>query len=170
MTRNDPTYERLTLHQSVAPARPLNVTALAAPAPQKVTDLLLSQEASRYFILRYVALTIVLLATSSTLLYFLATPAFTKACYFGMALPIATSYLSFLVTEWAFEQPNSLFVLVSTMSIIIRMFNLLIAFCVGYLTLKLNSAGLIIGLLATYFSYLAIEIAYVHNKGKLLGV
>lgn len=90
-------------------------------------------------------------------------------CYFGMSLPILTSFVSFLVTEWAFEQPNAMFLMVAIMSIILRMFNLLLAFCVGYLILKLDVAGVLIGLLVTYFSYLVIEIAYVHNKGRLLG-
>jgi hypothetical protein len=40
---------------------------------------------------------------------------------------------------------------------------------VGYLILKMNPAGVIIGLLVTYFAYLTIEIAYIHNKGRLLG-
>ncbi len=92
-----------------------------------------------------------------------------KACYFGMALPIITSFVSFLVTEWAFEQPTMMFMMVALMSMVLRMFNLLLAFCVGFIILKMNPAGLIIGLLATYFSYLTIEIAYIHNKGKLLG-
>ena len=170
MNSNDPYNERLTLRHSVAPARPyMRKTAIAAPAPQKVSDLLLSQEASRFFVQRYIMLTIGLLVSGTVLMYFFATPAFTKACYFGMALPIATSFISFLITEWAFEQPSAMFMMVSIMSIIIRMFNLLIAFCVGYLILKMSPAGVIIGLLTTYFSYLVIEIAYVHNKGILLG-
>lgn len=169
MNSNDRYYERLTLRHSVAAARPTVRAAIAAPAPQKVSDLLLSQEATRYFIQRYLMLTFGILTSASLLMYFFATPSFTKACYFGMALPIVTSLISFLITEWAFEQPSAMFMMVSIMSIIIRMFNLLIAFCVGYLILKMNPAGVIIGLLVTYFSYLVIEIAYVHNKGKLLG-
>ena len=102
-------------------------------------------------------------------MYFFAGAAFMKAFYFGMSLPVITSFVSFLITEWAFEQPSSMFIMVSVMSMIIRMFNLLIAFCVGYLILKMSPAGVIIGLLATYFSYLVIEVSYVHNKGKLLG-
>ncbi len=92
-----------------------------------------------------------------------------KGCYFGMALPIITSFISFLVTEWAFEQPTMMFMMVAIMSMILRMFNLLLAFCVGFIILKMNPAGVIIGLLVTYFSYLTIEIAYMHNKGKILG-
>lgn len=102
-------------------------------------------------------------------MYFFANAAFMKACYFGMSLPIITSFVSFLVTEWAFEQPDMMFMMVAIMSIIIRMFNLLLAFCVGYLILKMNPAGVLIGLLVTYFTYLVIEIAYVHNKGKVIG-
>lgn len=138
-------------------------------APKNVADILLSQEASRYFIRSFFLLTGGLLFASSIAMYFFATGAFMKAYYFGMAVPVATSFVSFLVTEWAFEQPTMLFMTVAVMSIMLRMFNLLIAFCVGYLILKMNAGGVIMGLLITYFSYLAIEIAYVHNKGKLLG-
>jgi hypothetical protein len=139
------------------------------PSPKNAADLLLSQEASRYFIQRYFLMTGAILFVSSALMYFFATPAFMKACYFGMALPIITSFVSFLVTEWAFEQPTMMFMMVAMMSMVLRMFNLLLAFCVGFIILKMNPAGLIIGLLATYFSYLTIEIAYMHNKGKILG-
>jgi hypothetical protein len=141
----------------------------ALPAPRNVADLLLSQEASRYFIQRYFLMTGGLLFVGSVLMYFLASPAFMKACYFGMALPVVTSFLSFLVTEWAYEQPTMMFMMVALMSLVLRMFNLLLAFCVGFIILKMNPAGVIIGLLVTYFSYLTIEIAYIHNKGKLLG-
>ena len=143
--------------------------AIAAQTPQNVADLLLSQEASKYFLQRYFAITFGILSVSTVLMFMFATPAFRTACYFGMAFPIVSSFVSFLVTEWAYEQPSVLFMTVSILSIVIRMFNLLIAFCVAYLILKMNPAGVIIGLLATYFSYLTIEIAYVHNKGKLLG-
>lgn len=142
---------------------------IAVPTQQNVTDLLLSQEASRYFVQRYFALTFGFLAISTVLMFLFATPAFRTACYFGMAFPIVSSFVSFLVTEWAFEQPTMLFMTVSLLSIVIRMFNLLIAFCVGYVILHMNAGGLVVGLLTTYFAYLIIEIAYVHNKGKLLG-
>ena len=139
------------------------------PAPKNVADLLLSKEASRYFLQRYFLLTSGLLIIGSILMYFFASASFMTACYFGMAMPIVTSFISFLVTEWAFEQPSPMFVMVAIMSVIIRMFNLLIAFCVGDIILKMNLPGIIIGLLVTYFSYLIIEIAYIHNKGTLLG-
>jgi len=140
-----------------------------SPAARNVADLLLSKEASRYFIQRYFLLTGALLFVGSVLMYFFASPAFIRAAYFGMSLPILTSFASFLVTEWAFEQPNMMFMMVALMSLVLRMFNLLLAFCVGYLILKMNPAGVIIGLLVTYFAYLTIEIAYIHNKGRLLG-
>ena len=139
------------------------------PAPKNVADLLLSKKESRYFLQRYFLLTSGLLIIGSILMYFFASASFMTACYFGMAMPIVTSFISFLVTEWAFEQPSPMFVMVAIMSVIIRMFNLLIAFCVGDIILKMNLPGIIIGLLVTYFSYLIIEIAYIHNKGTLLG-
>ncbi len=136
---------------------------------RNVADLLLSKEASLYFLKRYFLLTGALLFVSSVLMYFFASLSFMQAAYFGMSLPILTSFASFLVTEWAFEQPNMMFMMVALMSLVLRMFNLLLAFCVGYLILKMNPAGVIIGLLVTYFAYLTIEIAYIHNKGRLLG-
>lgn len=161
------------MSSKVAPAitrqTALPASAIAAPAPNNVADILLSQEATRYFVQRFFLVTFVLCAGGSVALWLFASPAFSTGCYFGMALPILTSFISFLVTEWAFEQPNAMFIMVATMSIVLRMFNLLIAFCVGYLILKLNAGGVIVGLLVAYFSYLVIEIAYVHNKGKLLG-
>ncbi len=139
------------------------------PAHKNAADLLLSQEASRYFLQRYFLLTSGLLIIGSILMYFFASTSFMVACYFGMSMPIITSFISFLVTEWAFDQPSPMFVMVAPMSMVIRMFNLLIAFCVGHIILKMNLPGMIVGLLVTYFSYLIIEIAYIHNKGKLLG-
>jgi hypothetical protein len=143
--------------------------AITATPSHTVADLLLSQEASRYFMQRFFAITFGLLAISTVSMFLFASPAFRTACYFGMAFPIISSFISFLVTEWAFEQPGVLFVTVALLSMVIRMFNLLIAFCIAFIILKMNAGGLIIGLLVTYFSYLVLEIAYVHNKGKLLG-
>jgi hypothetical protein len=157
----------LSLHKTSTTDRA--ISAVAIPSPRNAADLLLSQEASRYFIQRYFLMTGGLLFVGSILMYFFASPAFMKACYFGMSLPIITSFVSFLVTEWAFEQPTMMFMMVAIMSMILRMFNLLLAFCVGFIILKMNPAGVIIGLLVTYFSYLTIEIAYMHNKGKILG-
>jgi hypothetical protein len=145
------------------------VSAIAVEAPRSVASMLAAQEASRYFIKQYFRVTFGLLGLGSLSLYLFASPEFTRACYFGMAFPIVTSFISFLITEWAFEQPTMIFFTVSIMSLVIRMFNLLLAFCVGFIVLKMNGAGVIIGLLVTYFSYMVIEIAYIHNKGKLLG-
>jgi hypothetical protein len=160
-------YE-LSLHQT-STSTDRAAGAIAIPSPRNAANLLLSQEASRYFIQRYFLMTGGLLFISSVAMYFFASPAFMKACYFGMSLPIVTSFVSFLVSEWAFEQPTMMFMMVAIMSMILRMFNLLLAFCVGFIILKMNAAGVIIGLLVTYFSYLTIEIAYMHNKGKFLG-
>jgi hypothetical protein len=159
----------LSLNQT--PPSTAHTTGVLAvlPTSKNVADLLLGQEASRYFLQRYFLLTGVFLVIGSILMYFFASSSFMTACYFGMAMPVITSFISFLVTEWAFEQPSPMFVMVAIMSMIIRMFNLLIAFCVAHVILKMNLPGVLIGLLVTYFSYLIIEIAYIHNKGKLLG-
>jgi hypothetical protein len=131
--------------------------------------MLAAQEATRYFIKQFSRLTGAIIGLGSVALYLFASPEFAKACYFGMAFPIITSFISFLVTEWAFEQPSMIFFTVAISSLVIRMFNLALAFVVGFVILKMNVGGVIIGLLGTYFSYLVIEIAYIHNKGKLLG-
>jgi hypothetical protein len=131
--------------------------------------MLAAQEATRYFIKHYSRLTFGILGLGSLAMYLFASPEFTRACYFGMAFPIVTSFISFLITEWAFEQPSMIFFTVAISSLVIRMFNLALAFCVGFVVMKMNVGGVIVGLLGTYFSYLVIEIAYIHNKGKLLG-
>lgn len=145
------------------------VSAIAVEAPRSVANMLAAQEASRYFIKQYFRVTLGLVGLGSLAMYLFASPEFTRACYFGMAFPVVTSFVSFLITEWAFEQPTLIFFTVAVMSLVIRMFNLLLAFCVGFIILKMNGAGVIVGLLGTYFSYLVIEIAYIHNKGNLLG-
>jgi hypothetical protein len=167
MYRNQKENEDLTFRAK--PSAGVIAFGSGMAAPRSVSDMLASQEASRYFLRHYFRMTFGILAIGSLLMYFFASPAFTAACYFGMAFPIITSFVSFLITEWAFEQPSMMFFLVAMMSVVVRLFNLLIAFCVGYLILKMNGAGVIIGLLTTYFAYLVIEIAYIHNKGKVLG-
>ena len=46
-----------------------------------------------FFLKRYFRMTGAIIAISSILLYYFGSPAFTKAYYFGMALPIATSFV-----------------------------------------------------------------------------
>jgi hypothetical protein len=131
--------------------------------------MLAAQEATRYFLKQFSRVTGAIIGLGSLAMYLFAGHEFTRACYFGMAFPIITSFISFLITEWAFEQPTMIFFTVAISSLVIRMFNLALAFVVGFVILKMNVAGVLIGLLGTYFAYLTIEIAYIHNKGKLLG-
>jgi hypothetical protein len=134
-----------------------------------IADELLSRSASRYFIQRFFGLVFAILAVSSVLLFMFAEPSFRSACFYGISFPIITSFISFLVTEWAFDQPNAIFLTVAFGSMVLRMFSLLIVFMLGLFILHMSVFGLISGLLGSYFAFLVIEIAYVHNKGRLLG-
>lgn len=130
---------------------------------------LLSQQASRYFLIRFAIITLVLCVGSYFLLHSLSTPAFQSAYYFGVVICVLSSALSFFLTEWAFDQPRDIFMGVALGSITVRMFNLLFAFAIGVFFIKFNTTGLAIGMFVSYFSLLVIEIAYVHNKGLLSG-
>jgi hypothetical protein len=143
------------------------------PAAQQRTALqaqakfdLLSQLESRYFLLRFALITVILYSFGFWGVF--STP-FVTAAYFGLAICTLTSFISFFVTEWAFDQPKMIFMGVAMASIIVRTFNLLLAFTVGLVFVKLHPAGLISGMFVGYFTYLTIEILYIHNKGLLRG-
>lgn len=130
---------------------------------------LLAHKATRLYIQWFVSLTIIEFGIAAIALNMFATPGFRYACFFGMAFPAATSFVSFLLTEWAFDQPNLIFMAVALGSMVVRMFNLLLVFAVGLLIIKFSMIGLLIGLLGSFLTYMVIEIMYIHNKGSLLG-
>jgi hypothetical protein len=130
---------------------------------------LLAQKATRFYVQWFVSLTIIEFGIVGILLPFIATPAFRYACFFGMAFPAATSFISFLLSEWAFEQPSLIFLSVALGSMVVRTFNLLLVFVVGLLIIKFSMLGLLVGLLGSFLTYMSIEIMYIHNKGSLLG-
>jgi hypothetical protein len=130
-------------------------------------DQLLSNAATRYFVLRFLGITTILFFLATSLSMAFGTPVFRTALYIGMATPIAASFLSFLAMEWSMEQPLGIWLGVSLGTLVLRVCNLLFAFVVGLVIFKLNTAGLTIGLLVSYFSLLTVEIAYLNNKGSL---
>jgi len=140
------------------------------PGSQKYEIAALSGQATRFFWIRFAGLSVILY-TAATLFLSLErhTPKFIKGCFFGMALCTVSSIISFLVSEWAFEQPKEIFMGVALGLIVIRMFNLLFAFAVGMFFLKFDGIGMAWGMLVMYFSYLTLEVAYVHKKGLLIG-
>jgi hypothetical protein len=130
---------------------------------------LLSKKATRFYVQWFVTLTIIQFGLAALLLNAFATPAFRYACFFGMAFPAATSFISFLLSEWAFEQPTLIFMAVAMGGMVVRMFNLLLVFAVGFIVIKFSVIGLLVGLLGAFLTYMVIEIMYIHNKGSLLG-
>ena len=131
-------------------------------------DQLLSNAATRYFVLRFLGLTTILFILGSSLGFAFGTPAFRSGLFVGMAMPIVASFLSFLAMEWAMDQPLGIWLGISLGTLMLRVCNLLFAFVVGLVIFKMNTAGLIIGLLGSYFSLLTVEIAYLNNKSKLI--
>ena len=130
---------------------------------------LLAHKATRFYVQWFVTLTIIQFGIAAIGLNLFATASFRYACFFGMAFPAATSFVSFLLTEWAFDQPNLIFMAVAMGSMVVRMFNLLLVFAVGLLIIKFSMFGLLVGLLGSFLTYMVIEIMYIHNKGSLLG-
>ena len=95
--------------------------------------------------------------------------AHTNALWFGIALCFSTSLVSFLLTEWAYHQPTGIFLMVSMGSVVVRLFNLAVAFGLGQFFLDFPPLALAASLLGSYFSYLVIEVLYIHNKALLDG-
>src|SRR5258708_5504385 len=94
---------------------------------------------------------------------------FKMACYIGIAMCTVTSIASFFLTEWAIAQPNDIFFGVAIMSAVVRVFALVMAFAICQFLLKLDSLGLVTGMFVSYFSYLVIEIIYIHKKSLRRG-
>jgi hypothetical protein len=87
---------------------------------------------------------------------------------YGLVLSCVSSLVSYLVMESAYHHKNGSFMGVALGSIIMRMFNLLFAFAIGLYVIKFNSTGMVVGMFLSYFSYLVVEIAYLHAKAFLL--
>lgn len=129
----------------------------------------ISREATRFFIVWFGLLSVVLYGGGTLLMNISASEAFKSACIIGMALCTVTSVASFFITEWAIDQPNDIFFGVAIGSIFVRIFGLVVAFAMCQFLFKVNSIGLVTGMFASYFSYLVIEIIYIHKKSLSRG-
>jgi hypothetical protein len=133
------------------------------------TVVLKSKQAARSFVIWFTGVSLALYLSVTVLTALYSTASFTKAAIFGMALCTVSSIISFLITEWAFDQPKDVFMSVALGMVIVRMFNLLFAFAIGLFFLKFDAIGMAAGMIINYFAYLVVEIAYVHKKGLLIG-
>jgi hypothetical protein len=125
---------------------------------------LISRQATKYFLLWFTGLSVVLYGTAFFTLSTFADPAFRLACYTGMALCTLMSIVSFLLVESAMDKPNDLFMGIAFGSIFVRIFTAVFAFAFAQFVLKLAPFGMATGMLVTYFSYLVIELIYIHKK------
>ena len=129
----------------------------------------ISREATRFFLIWFGLLSAVLYGGGTLLMNFAAGDTFRSACYIGMGLCTVTSVASFFLTEWAIEQPNDIFFGVAIGSIFVRIFGLVVAFGMCQFLFKINPMGLVTGMFASYFSYLVVEIIYIHKKSLTRG-
>jgi len=133
------------------------------------SDRILSREATRYFLVWFSLLSVVLYGAGTFALLNFADHSFRVACYSGMALCTVTSLVSFVLTEWAMDKPDEVFLGVALGSIFVRLFTLLFAFAIGQFVLKLHVFGMVTGMFVSYFAYLIIEISYFHKKQLVRG-
>jgi hypothetical protein len=137
--------------------------------PHTQSNKVANRKATRFFLFWFPLVSVVLYGGGTLLMNAFASDAFTFACYFGMALCTVSSVISFFITEWAIDLPNEAFFGVAFGSIVVRIFTLLFAFAIGQFVFKMDSMGMAFGMFATYFSYLVIEIAYIHKKSLKRG-
>ena len=129
----------------------------------------ISREATRFFLIWFGLLSVVLYGGGTLIMNLFSSEAFRSACYIGMGLCTVTSVASFFLTEWAIDQPNDIFFGVAISSIFVRIFGLVVAFGVCQFLFKVNPIGVVTGMLISYFSYLAVEIIYIHKKSLTRG-
>ena len=129
----------------------------------------ISRQATRFFLIWFGLLSVVLFGGGTLLMNLWAEETFKSAFYLGVALCTLTSVISFYLTEWAIDQPNDIFFGVAIGSIFVRIFGLVIAFGMCQFLFKINSIGLVTGMFASYFSYLVVEIIYIHKKSLSRG-
>ncbi len=129
----------------------------------------ISREATRFFLVWFGLLSAVLYGGGTLVMNLFSNETFRTACYVGMGLCTVTSVASFFLTEWAIDQPNDIFFGVAISSIFVRIFGLVVAFGMCQFLFKINPIGLVTGMFASYFSYLVIEIIYIHKKSLTRG-
>jgi hypothetical protein len=130
----------------------------------------ISREAKRFFIVWFGLLSVVLYGSGMLFMNFWANKSFESAFYVGMALCTITSIASFFLAEWVVDQPKDIFIAVAISSVFVRIFALVVAFGVCQFLFKLNPMGLVTGMLISYFSYLVVEIIYIHKKSLTRGL
>ncbi|MDP4221053.1 MAG: hypothetical protein Q8916_03230 [Bacteroidota bacterium] len=129
----------------------------------------ISREATKFFVIWFGMLSVALYGGGTLVMNLFSTEAFRTACYVGMGLCTVTSVASFFLTEWAIDQPNDIFFGVAISSIFVRIFGLVLAFAMCQFLFKINPIGLVTGMFASYFSYLVVEIIYIHKKSLTRG-
>lgn len=122
-----------------------------------------SLKAGKAFLIQYAVLTAALFG-AGFLTYLSFDWAHTNALWYGIILCTSTSFVGFMLTEWAYHQTTSVFLIVALGSIVVRLFNLTAAFAVGIALLKFPPAALIVSLLVSYIAYLVIEVLYLHHR------
>jgi len=129
----------------------------------------ISKEATRFFLVWFGLLSVILYGGGTLVMNLFSSEAFRSACYVGMGLCTVTSVASFFLTEWAIDQPNDIFFGVAISSIFVRIFGLVIAFGMCQFLFKIHPIGLVTGMFVSYFSYLVVEIIYIHKKSLTRG-
>ena len=145
----------------------MNIDHAIPVSQQQLNVALLEKQASRFFLLRFGFVTALLGMFAGYAFYSWGT-AFVYATLYGNLLSTVSSFVSYLVMESAYNHKNSGFMGIALGSIIMRMFNLLFAFAIGLYAIQFNSTGMVVGMFLSYFSYLVVEIAYLHSKAFLL--
>jgi hypothetical protein len=130
---------------------------------------MISRQASVFFVKWFLLLSAVLYGGGTLAMNLWASEAFRASCYFGMGLCTLTSVISFFVTEWAIDQPNDIFFGVAISSVFVRIFGLVLTFGICQFLFKMNPIGLVTGMFTSYFSYLVVEITYIHKKSLSRG-
>jgi hypothetical protein len=123
-----------------------------------------SRRATRFFLVWFPIVSAVLYGGGTLLMNAVSTESFRTAAYFGLGLCTVSSIISFFITEWAVDLPNNVFFGVAFGSVFVRIFTLLFAFAIAQFVFKMNPMGMVSGMFSAYFSYLAIEITYIHKK------
>ena len=134
-----------------------------------VSSSAISRQATRFFLIWFGLLSVVLFGGGTLLMNLFATEVFKSAFYIGVVICTITSVMSFYLTEWAIDQPNDIFFGVAIGSIFVRIFGLVIVFGMCQFLFKVNPIGLVTGMFVSYFSYLVIEIIYIHKKSLTRG-
>lgn len=123
-----------------------------------------NRRATRFFLTWFTLVSVILYGGAYIMLNLWATPEYATATWFGMALCTLMSGISFFITEWAVDLPNEVFYGVAFGSVLVRIFTALFAFAIAQFAFHMHPIGMVAGMMTAYFSYLVIEIVYIHRK------